>query len=76
MSCGIPRDDIARERADGEGKVCSDGISSRVALQCLFRSLMASSSTQPQQVAVTDLDLPQLSDVRRQLEEVRIFISC
>jgi len=30
---------------------------------------MASSSSQPQQIAVTDLDLPQLSDVRRQLEE-------
>jgi prefoldin alpha subunit len=30
---------------------------------------MASSSSQPQQIAVTDLDLPQLSDVKRQLEE-------
>ncbi|KIP07192.1 hypothetical protein PHLGIDRAFT_127812 [Phlebiopsis gigantea 11061_1 CR5-6] len=30
---------------------------------------MASSSPQSQQVAVTDLDLPQLSEVRRQLEE-------
>ena len=34
---------------------------------------MASSSTQSQQIAVTDLDLPQLSDVRRQLEEVRVL---
>jgi prefoldin alpha subunit len=30
---------------------------------------MASSTSQPQQIAVTDLDLPQLSDVKRQLEE-------
>lgn len=42
----------------------------------LFRSLMAASSAQTQQIAITDLDLPQLSDVRRQLEEVHIFISC
>lgn len=34
------------------------------------RTTMASSSSQSQQVAVTDLDLPQLSEVRRQLEEV------
>lgn len=31
---------------------------------------MASGTSQPQQIAVTDLDLPQLSDVKRQLEEV------
>ncbi|OSX62958.1 hypothetical protein POSPLADRAFT_1169574 [Postia placenta MAD-698-R-SB12] len=30
---------------------------------------MASTSSQPQQINVTDLDLPQLADVRRQLEE-------
>ena len=31
---------------------------------------MASAASQSQQIAVTDLDLPQLSDVKRQLEEV------
>lgn len=36
---------------------------------------MASTSSQPQQINVTDLDLPQLADVRRQLEEVRFFLS-
>ncbi|EGN97277.1 hypothetical protein SERLA73DRAFT_139436 [Serpula lacrymans var. lacrymans S7.3] len=30
---------------------------------------MASPASQPQQINVTDLDLPQLSDVKRQLEE-------
>ena len=37
-------------------------------------SVMASTtaaSQGPQQINVTDLDLPQLADVRRQLEEVR-----
>lgn len=36
-------------------------------------SVMASTTaaSQPQQINVTDLDLPQLADVRRQLEEVR-----
>ena len=39
---------------------------------------MASSTAaigqQPQQINISDLDLPQLSDVRRQLEEVRGFL--
>ena len=38
---------------------------------CSSVSVMASTTpSQPQQINVTDLDLPQLADVRRQLEEV------
>ncbi|KAI0641679.1 Prefoldin alpha subunit [Trametes maxima] len=36
---------------------------------------MASSSSAPQQIAVTDLDVPQLADVRRQLEEELTHLS-
>ncbi|KAI8976339.1 Prefoldin-domain-containing protein [Trametes punicea] len=36
---------------------------------------MASSSTAPQQINVTDLDVPQLADVRRQLEEELTHLS-
>ncbi|KAI9068565.1 Prefoldin-domain-containing protein [Trametes sanguinea] len=36
---------------------------------------MASSSASPQQINVTDLDVPQLADVRRQLEEELAHLS-
>ena len=43
-----------------------------VLLNLLSTTAMASSSSpQPQQINVTDLDVPQLADVRKQLEEVR-----
>lgn len=32
---------------------------------------MSNASPQPQQINVTDLDLPQLAEVKKQLEEVR-----
>lgn len=38
--------------------------------------MASSSSAQPQQINVTDLDLSQLADVRRQLEEVLRFPLC
>lgn len=37
-------------------------------------SSAAAAGQQPQQINISDLDLPQLSDVRRQLEEVRGFL--
>ena len=45
-----------------------------VLLNLLSTTAMASSSSpQPQQINVTDLDVPQLADVRKQLEEVRFI---
>ena len=38
--------------------------------------MASTTSPQPQQINVTDLDLTQLADVRRQLEEVRRTRMC
>lgn len=43
-------------------------------LTCTRTITSSMASSQGQQIAVTDLDLTQLSDVRRQLEEVREFV--
>ncbi len=38
-------------------------------------TMASPTSQQPQQINVTDLDLPQLVDVKKQLEEVHIMCS-
>jgi hypothetical protein len=42
--------------------------------QTLMSSSTATATAAPQQINVADLDLPQLAEVKRQLEEVRALL--